>query len=74
MQPPLPELDIEQLSVAQRLDLIALLWDSIPDSLAAMPVPEWHRLELDRRLAAAEADPQAAIPWEEVKARLWEKP
>lgn len=70
MPSSLPELDVEQLTVAQRLELIALLWDSIPDSLETLPMPEWHRLELDRRLAAADAAPDAGIPWEQVKARL----
>ena len=58
------------LSVEQRLGLIAELWDSIPNSLDEFPVPEWHREELNRRLAAAEADPDAAIPWEEVKKQI----
>ena len=58
------------LSVEQRLELISELWDSIPDSLDTLPVPDWHREELDRRLAAADANPDAAIPWEEVKRRL----
>ena len=62
------------LTVEQRLELIGELWDSIPDSLDELPIPEWHREELERRLAAAEADPDAAIPWEEVKKRLREKP
>jgi len=62
------------LSVEQRLELIGELWDSIPNSLDDLPVPEWHRTELKRRLAAAEADPDAAIPWAEVKKRLREKP
>ena len=61
------------LSVEQRLELISELWDSIPDSLDTLPVPEWHREELDWRLAAADANPDAAIPWEEVKRRLREK-
>jgi putative addiction module component (TIGR02574 family) len=61
------------LSVEQRLELIGELWDSIPDSLDELPVPDWHRQELKRRLAAADADPDAAIPWEEVKRRLHEK-
>ena len=61
------------LSIEQRLELISELWDSIPDSLDTLPVPEWHREELDRRLAAADANPDAAIPWEEVKRRLREK-
>jgi len=59
-----------QLSVEQRLELIGELWDSIPDSVEGWPLPEWHRQELERRLAAAEADPDAVIPWEVVKKRL----
>jgi putative addiction module component (TIGR02574 family) len=69
----LSERDIEELSIPQRLDLISLLWDSIPDTVEALPVPEWHRQELARRLAEADAHPEAAIPWEQVKARLREK-
>jgi putative addiction module component (TIGR02574 family) len=61
------------LTVEQRLELIGELWDSIPDSLNELPVPEWHREELERRLAAADTDPSAAIPWEQVKRRLREK-
>ena len=58
------------LSVTQRLKLIGELWDGIPDSVEALPIPDWHREELERRLAAADADPGAAIPWQEVKRRL----
>jgi putative addiction module component (TIGR02574 family) len=57
---------IDSLSIDERLELIALLWDSIPET----PIPEWHLRELERRRAAAEANPEAGIPWEEVKARL----
>jgi putative addiction module component (TIGR02574 family) len=31
---------------------------------------DWHGCELERRLASADVDPAAAIPWEIVKARL----
>lgn len=62
------------LSVQQRLDLIGELWDSIPDSVETLPIPDWHREELERRLAKADADPEAAIPWDEVRRRLREKP
>jgi putative addiction module component (TIGR02574 family) len=67
------ESDIAQLSVSQRLQLITLLWDSIPDSPDALAMPEWHRQELERRLAEADAAPESAIPWEKVRARLREK-
>jgi putative addiction module component (TIGR02574 family) len=77
MSQQLPEAAAEllrtPLTVEQRLELIGELWDSIPDSLDELPLPEWHREELERRLAAAEADPSAAIPWEQVKRRLREK-
>jgi len=77
MSQQLPEAAAEllrtPLTVEQRLELIGELWDSIPDSLSELPIPEWHREELERRLAAADADPDAAIPWEEVKRRLREK-
>ena len=68
------DLDIDQLSVPQRLELIARLWDSLPDSIEALPLPEWHRQEIEKRLASADAAPEQAIPWEEVRARLREKP
>lgn len=68
------ELDVNQLSVPQRLELIARLWDSIPNSTDALPIPDWHQEELARRLAAADAAPDEAVPWEEIRARLREKP
>ena len=77
MSQQLPEAAAEllrtPLTVDQRLDLIGELWDGIPDSSDELPVPEWHREELERRLAAADADPDAGIPWEQVKRRLREK-
>ena len=62
---PMPEFD--QLSVPERLELISQLWDSIPESDEDFPIPEWHREELERRLAEADAAPEAGIPWEQVR-------
>jgi putative addiction module component (TIGR02574 family) len=73
MAQSLSDVAISQLSIAERLDLISVLWDSIPDSLEELPIPDWHREELKRRLAAADADPGGAIPWEEVRQRLRKK-
>lgn len=70
----LSKLDIDCLSNAERLELIGQLWDSIPHSAEALPLPEWHRLELERRLAEADAAPEAAIPWEQVRDELRRKP
>lgn len=70
MSPSVPQLDIASLTVPQRLDLIGQLWDSIPDPASALDIPEWHRAENDKRVAAADAAPEQAIPWEEVKRGL----
>lgn len=73
MAQSLSDVAIKQLTVPERLDLISNLWDSIPDSIEELPIPEWHSEELQRRLAAADADPGAAIPWEKVRQRLRKK-
>ena len=41
------------------------------DSLPAGKVPDWHLAILHERLAEADANPDAGIPWEQVKAELW---
>lgn len=55
-----------------RLRLVEDIWDSLATSSADIPVPDWHREELDRRLN----DPteQATLSWDDVKARLKPKP
>jgi putative addiction module component (TIGR02574 family) len=65
---PMPEFD--QLTVSQRLDLISLLWDSLSESVEELPVPEWHKEELERRMAEADATPESGIPWEQVRSEL----
>ena len=65
----LTSLGIERLSIAERLELISAIWDTLPDSVDE-PIPEWHKEELDRRLADDAKNPSSRISWEEVKARL----
>ena len=70
MSQSLQQLGIDRLSIAERLELIGQIWDSLPEAEEDLPLPDWHRSELEHRRAAAEADPGAGIPWEVVKARL----
>jgi putative addiction module component (TIGR02574 family) len=70
----LQELGIDGMSIPDRLELIGLIWDSIIDSGEPINLPESHRRELERRLAAADANPEAGVPWETVKERLLRKP
>jgi putative addiction module component (TIGR02574 family) len=70
MSQTLQRLGIDRLNIAERTELIGLIWDSLPDAGQGLPLPDSHLRELERRPAAAEADPGASIPWEVVKARL----
>jgi putative addiction module component (TIGR02574 family) len=68
MAPTIHDLGIDLLSAEHRLRLIGEIWESL--SIESTPIPESHRMELDRRLAAAELEPETGRPWEEVRARL----
>jgi putative addiction module component (TIGR02574 family) len=57
---------IDELSPAEKLDLIGELWDSL--EAEAIPLTPAQAEDLDRRMAAADVEP--GIPWEEVVARL----
>jgi len=67
MSNPAANFDPYQFSPAQRLDLISRLWDSLSDSEEELPIPEWHWEILNRRLDEADANPEAGIPWEQVR-------
>ena len=62
--------DILELSVAERLQLVEEIWDSIAEAPDAFELTEDQKKELDRRLDEYRKDPSTAIPWEEVKARI----
>src|SRR5262249_26391424 len=64
----LQELGIDKLSIAERISLVQEIWDSIAAEIERSPLTESQREEVDRRLAAHRANPQAAIPWEQVEA------
>ena len=69
MSPVLQKLGIDRMSNDERLNVIGEIWESLAP-IDQMEIPEGHREELDRRLDAADADPGAGRPWEEVRARL----
>jgi putative addiction module component (TIGR02574 family) len=66
MPTTMESLGLARLSVADRLELIEQLWASLPEQVTESEVPEWHRTELARRLADAEANPGVGRPWREV--------
>lgn len=62
--------EILALPVADRVRLVEAIWDSISAVPDALPLTEWQKEELDRRLADLEANPDAGSTLEEVFARI----
>jgi putative addiction module component (TIGR02574 family) len=63
-----------KLSLAERIELVEAIWDTIAANPASLPIPQAHREELDRRLKDLAGDPDAGSPWEEVRTRLEQNP
>ena len=70
MPKPVTIADLLELSVAERIQLVEDLWDSIAAVPEALPLTDAQREELDRRLDAYHRDPSAGSPWEEVQRRI----
>lgn len=63
----LEQFGLDHLPAGERFELVGLLWDSLGDG--EFTPPEWHLLELESRIAEADANPDAAIPWTDFKAK-----
>ncbi|HEX4769389.1 MAG TPA: addiction module protein [Bryobacteraceae bacterium] len=63
--------EIGNLSAAEKFELLDALWESLEaDELA---LTDGQRRELDYRMGEYERNPDAVIPWEQVKATLFKK-
>jgi putative addiction module component (TIGR02574 family) len=74
MRITIESLGIDRLSVAERLDLIEQIWDSLPEDVAPDEVPELHLAELVRRREEADTQPGLGRPWREVLDELRKAP
>lgn len=61
-----------KLPAKDRIELAMALWDSLTDEEreAELVLTPEQEAELDRRLAEHLANPDSAIPWEEVRRKL----
>jgi putative addiction module component (TIGR02574 family) len=62
--------DLKRLPLSERIQLVEDLWDSIAEDSPAMGLTPEHIAELDRRLDALEAQPNAGTPWEIARERI----
>lgn len=59
---------VRTLSVAERIELIGVVWETLSPS--EIPVSTEEKVLLDARLADMEQNPDDQSPWSEVQARL----
>lgn len=62
--------DIKDLTVAERIQLVEDIWDTVVAESPDLDLTPAQAAELDRRLVLHEKDPHRGRPWAEVKARL----
>ena len=66
-------MEIQLLTVSERIILAETLWDSIVAEDAEIELTGPQKEELDRRLTAFEIDHDIGFSWSSVKARILSK-
>ncbi len=62
--------EILELSVAEKIQIVEDIWDSISNSPEELPLSEAEKLELDKRLEDYKQNPNNGIEWETLKKNL----
>ena len=64
--------DLRKVPISERIQIVEDIWDSIAaDSTEQLKLSPFERKELDRRYEEHQKNPSTAIPWEEVRAKLF---
>jgi putative addiction module component (TIGR02574 family) len=63
--------EIGSLSAAEKFELLDVLWESLEADSPALT--DAQRTELDYRVAKYEQNPSDVIPWEQVRAGLFNR-
>jgi putative addiction module component (TIGR02574 family) len=61
---------IKKLSIPEKILLVEDLWDNISAEESAVPVPQGHMTELDRRLARHKSSPGELLSLDELRSRI----
>jgi putative addiction module component (TIGR02574 family) len=65
--------DILKLSIAERIELVGDIWDSIAEAGEEVELSDSQKSELDRRLDAHREDPAGQTAWSVVRRRIRER-
>lgn len=61
---------IKKLSIPEKILLVEDLWDNISSEESAIPVPQSHMKELDRRLARHKSSPGELLSLDELRTKI----
>jgi len=64
------EVDVESLTVEDRLRLLDRIWESFERRPESLPLTDAQRAELDVRIEEMDRDGAEGIPWEDVLRRI----
>ena len=67
-----PNIDINELSPDERLELIEDLWDSLSSKPEVLALTDAQRDELGRRIDDMDQDETLGIPWQDVLKQIRE--
>ena len=62
--------EILKLNIAERIQLVEDIWDSISTTTQKTDLTESQKTELDNRLETFQQNPKSGATWEQVKQRL----
>jgi len=61
---------VKRLPLAERIELVEVLWESITQDGYEPPLTPAQATELDRRLEAHQRNPEDVVSWESIKEDL----
>ena len=64
-----PNLQLNQMSVEEKIQTMELLWDSLSQAPADLESPDWHREILEERWRKVDAGEAVFLSLDELKAR-----
>lgn len=61
------------LPAAEKLELVALLWDDLGNESSPLPIPEWAIAQAKQRQSDMQADPAGGVSEQEMWRRVAEQ-
>ena len=66
-------LEIDQMSIAEKLSLMEQLWDDLRARAEGVPMPQWHKDLLDERQQLIQNGEAQFEDWQTAKKRITEQ-